>query len=351
MEVHQVLVAARHGDAITKEAVRLREELRRQGPSQIYSYHRVSNLPGILPLDEFTAETSECRILAHSSIGERPVHDFLTGRTEPVILRYHNITPPEFFERYDPEFAKLLRGGREELARLRPRVAKAIAVSAFNALDLKAAGYRETAVVPLVVDLDELRSASAAPQRFWLPPREAGPVVLFVGRIAPNKAQHRLLQAFHVLKTYHRQDSHLFLVGGKGTSGYSDAVHQYQHELGLPDVTFTGGISDAELAAAYRRADVLVCLSEHEGFCAPLVEAMAFEVPVVALDSTAVADTLGGAGLLLDRAAPELVAEAIRAVVEDRSLRDELVRRGTERVRQFEPALVARNLAAEVVAA
>jgi glycosyltransferase involved in cell wall biosynthesis len=351
MEVHQVLVAARHGDAITKEAVRLREELRRHGPSEIYSYHRVSNLPGILPLDEFEAETPGCRILAHSSIGERPVHDFLTSRTEPVILRYHNITPPQFFERYDPEFAKLLSRGREELTRLRPRVKKAIAVSAFNALDLKEAGYEKTAVVPLVVDLDELRSAGPPRERFWLPPREEGPVIVFVGRIAPNKGQHRLLQAFHVLKTYHRPDSHLFLVGGKGISGYSDAVHQYQRELGLADVTFTGGISDEELAAVYRRADVLVCLSEHEGFCAPLVEAMAFGVPVVALDSAAVADTLGGAGLLLDSAAPDLVAEAIREVLEDRPLRDELLRRGTERVQEFEPDLVARNLAAEVIAA
>lgn len=351
MEVHQVLVAAGLGDAITNEALRLQRELRALGPSEIFAYHRDPEISAVRSLEEFPEPVDHgARILvAHSSIGEKAVFDFLTNRPEPVVVRYHNITPAEFYEPYDPEFALLLRRGREELAALSGRAAKAIAVSEFNRSGLVAAGYERTSVVPLLMDLPQLIATEPA-REFWLPTEEEGPLLVFVGRIAPNKGHHRLVQAFHVLKTYLRQDAHMHLIGGRGVDAYTAALELYIRQLVLPDVALTGSVSMPELVAAYRRADIFICLSEHEGFCAPLVEAMSFDVPVIAWNRGAVADTVDGAGLLLDTASPELAAEAVNAVIADPALRSELVEGGRRRVAKLQPEIIARDLVNEILA-
>ncbi|MDP9325312.1 MAG: glycosyltransferase, partial [Candidatus Dormibacteraeota bacterium] len=186
-----------------------------------------------------------------------------------------------------------------------------------------------------------LRALQAAPAerptRIPPPRTEAEPVVLFVGRLAPNKGHVGLLQAFHVLKTYRHHDAHLWMPGGTSLPRYSWALEQYRRELGLNDAHFAGVVSTGGLANMYRRADVLLCLSEHEGFCVPLVEAMAFDVPIVALNRTAVPETLGGAGLLLDEDTPELVAEAVSNVITRPQLRDVLVERGRRRLHELRP--------------
>jgi glycosyltransferase involved in cell wall biosynthesis len=82
-------------------------------------------------------------------------------------------------------------------------------------------------------------------------------------------------------------------------------------ELGVEEVVFTGQVDDDELYAYYRLADVFLCLSEHEGFCVPLQEAMHFHLPVIAYDAGAVRETLRGGGLLLQDKSPDLVAELL----------------------------------------
>lgn len=350
-DVHQLLVAAGAGDAITNEALALRRELRRHGRSEIFAIHRDPQLPGILPLEAHAATpgAANAPLLFHVSIGEPAMAAFIESNRAPLVLRYHNITPPEFFEPYDPAFAGLLRRGRDELAGLRARSRGAIAVSEFNATELRDLGFPEVRVAPLVMNLDGLLGAgpSAADQK--LPAPDEGPVVMFVGRVAPNKNQHLLMQMFHVLKTYLVHDAFLFLVGGRAVPGYEAALERYARELSLPRLVNTETVAESELAALYRRADVFVTLSAHEGFCAPLVEAMAFGVPVVAWGSSAIPETAAGAALLLDGPAPELAAEAVRAVLTDGDLRARLVERGRARAAQLAPALTTPGLARQVM--
>jgi glycosyltransferase involved in cell wall biosynthesis len=92
-------------------------------------------------------------------------------------------------------------------------------------------------------------------------------------------------------------------------------------ELRVDEVVFTGQVDDEELYAYYRLADVFLCLSEHEGFCVPLQEAMHFNLPVVAFDAGAVRETLHGGGLLLRDKSPELVAELLDRVTHAGELR------------------------------
>ena len=102
------------------------------------------------------------------------------------------------------------------------------------------------------------------------------------------------------------------------TPSYAEAVFAFADELGLADAVRHGeGLTAAQLAAWYEDADVFVCLSEHEGFCIPLLEAMRAGTPIVAFDAGAVAETLGDAGILLPEARPATVAAAVDRVHRD----------------------------------
>jgi glycosyltransferase involved in cell wall biosynthesis len=113
----------------------------------------------------------------------------------------------------------------------------------------------------------------------------------------------------------------------------------------LPDrFWFTGQVPDDDLAAFYRWADVYVSLSEHEGFCVPLLEAMAADVPVLAYAAGAVPETLGGAGVLFEPKDLELAAEMLGTLVYDRPVRDRVIAGQRHRLQDFSPARIEASL-------
>lgn len=351
----QVLVSASPGDAVTNEAFALRPALRALGGSDIYARYYDPSLAGdVLPLEECgrrapagAAAAADDVLVVHGSIGEAAVASFLAGRPERLVLRYHNISPAASFRPYDAGFAALLDQGRAEIADLRPRVALTLADSAFNAADLEAMGYQDVRVSPLVVDPAGLRGLEPDPATaHHLATEVEGPVLLYVGQLLPHKRPDLLVQAFHVLVTYLDPDARLVLVGPARLPAYGNAVQHLVHELSLPGAWVTGPVSPEALAAFYRRADAFVTASEHEGFCVPLLEAMAFDLPVVARAAGAVPETAGDAAVLLPLdGGPELLAEAMYAVLHDDALRARLVERGAERLAHFAPERSAATFA------
>lgn len=345
---HQVLVSASPGDAVTNEALALRPVLRRLGESEIFARYYDPSLAGeVLPLDEYDRRApagaggaSDDVLVLHGSIGEPAVASFVAGRPERLVLRYHNISPSGPFVPYDPAFAALLDQGRAEIAALAPRVVLALADSTFNGTDLEAMGYGGVRVSPLVVDPSALCGLEPDPATaHHLATTVRGPVLLFVGQLLPHKRPDLLLQAFHVLATYLDPEAQLILVGPARLPGYRDAVQHLVHELSLPNAWITGAVTPEALAAFYRRADVFVTASEHEGFCVPVLEAMAFEVPVVARAAGAVPETVADAAVVLPvDGGPLLLAEAMRAAVHDEGLRVGLAARSRARLSHFDPA-------------
>jgi glycosyltransferase involved in cell wall biosynthesis len=340
-EIHQVLVSAGAGDAITNAALELRGRLLQLGPSDVFARHVDPALIGqVRWLSELAAPSRHQNadlIVYHASIGEPAVYSFLCDRPEPLALIYHNITPPEFFVRYDSGFASLLEAGRYEVAKLAERARVAVADSEFNAADLRSMGYRQVDVVPLRVDPARLRAVRSDPATESVMASLEGPVLLCVGQVLPHKRHDWLLAAYHALVTYGEPDTHLFMVGPARLAPFRQAVETFAAELRLRRARFTGPVSLEALVTYFRRADVFVTASEHEGFCVPLLEAMTFDLPVVARAHAAVPETLGGAGLLLDKAdSPLVAAEALSAVTSDRDLRQTLVDRGRERLAAFE---------------
>jgi glycosyltransferase involved in cell wall biosynthesis len=272
-------------------------------------------------------------LVYHVAIGSG-VADFVRDQSVPFVLDHHNITPAHFWAGWEPPVVAATAWARNQLAELAERATLGIGDSAYNEGELRDLGCVRTAVAPILLDLTELDGEVDAAEVERL--QHDGTVWLFVGRIAPNKAQHDLVNAFAVHRRVYDPNAVLRIVGGSSSDAYVEAIRRLISALDLDGaVELTGSVSPSVLAAHYRAADVFVCVSEHEGFCVPLLEAMHHSVPVVAYDSTAVGETLAGGGLVLPSKAPSVVAAAVDRVTGDAELRRGLVAAGTRRLGDF----------------
>jgi L-malate glycosyltransferase len=262
------------------------------------------------------------------------------------VLQYHNITPAHFFAPYDAGIFRLLALGRQDLATLAGHTDVALGDSEYNRRELDALGFQNTGVFPIALDLDRITQA---------PPRPALEAILddghhnflFVGRIAPNKKIEDHIRLAEHYKRYVDEGYRFIFVGR------TDVVPRYYNMVRalvseyrmLPDrFIFTGPVSDVDLATYYRMADVYVSLSEHEGFCVPLLEAMAADVPVLAYASTAVPDTLGGAGVQFAPKDLEWAAELLGELAFNDGLRARIVAGQRDRLKDFGDARIRRSL-------
>ena len=261
--------------------------------------------------------------------------DFVVGLPEPKALYFHNLTPPEYFDHFDPEIASGLRQARREIERVAAVSRVALAASEFNACELRALGLTDVVVVPPYPAPDQ----GVAPDPDLLATlRETklGIDLLFVGRLAPNKRQEQLIRLVAALRSGIDPDARLILVGGPGPLSYVRALHRLADSIAPGAVTFTGAVSDAALVAHYAAADVFVSASEHEGFGLPLVEAMHAGVPIVAYDAGAIGETLGGVGVLVRTTEPRTLAEVVAKVAHDATLRAAICARQVARADELE---------------
>ncbi|MGH9105404.1 MAG: glycosyltransferase [Acidimicrobiales bacterium] len=360
MRVDQYLPGFAPHDAIGNHTLQIRRVLREAGyDSDIWAEHILEPLgEEARPYLEDTRRDRDRVLLFHTSTSS-PMSAWLEARAgagERLIGDYHNITPGAFFARWEPHIATAMEAARQELAMLAPRVAMSFADSGYNEAELVELGYRSTRVCPLLVDLEEYhrRPDPAALDRLRRRRERpgAGAQWLFVGRVAPNKCQHDIVGAFAVYRRVFDPGARLTLVGGATSPGYLHAVERLAAQLGLGEsLEILGhGVPGGELLAHWATADVFVCLSEHEGFNVPALEAMELGVPVVAYAAAAVPETLGGAGVLLADKDPLTVAEAVDQACRPGPGRDRLVEAGKRRAAAFSLANTSKQLLAGVEA-
>lgn len=325
--IHQVLAALAYGDAIGNEAIAIQKCLRTLGvESEIFAEKVHPKMASFArPLSEYEAAASvETLCLFHFSIGSA-ASSLVYQRSEPLVCIYHNITPAEFFVPFHQHLAGLCHHGKRELEAFARRSVLGLGDSEFNRKELEAAGFTPTGVLPIVVDWSRYDEAPSQVMLQRLSGFE-GPTVLFVGRIVPNKKVEDVLTSFAAYQRHHRPDSRLVLVGDTtGHERYLRRLLELTRSLRLRNVIFTGQVLQADLIAAYRSAQAFLCLSEHEGFCVPLLEAMRFSLPVVAYDAAAVSETMDGGGVLLDDKDPRVVAEALDMVLTDDGFRQRVL--------------------------
>lgn len=333
--LHQFLTGATAGDAITNQALIMRDWLHDLGfHSNLYAQHiHESMRDEVQPLTAYRRSRGETQAIYHHSIGSE-VAPFLQQHGPRLILIHHNVTPAHFFTHVNPAWARRARLGGDQLRVLCPHVDLALADSAFNELELLDAGYKTTGVLPIVLDTEQYNlpdNDSLARQLQEM----VGPILLFVGRLAPNKKQEDLVK---LLYCYHRfrPSAHLVLVGDRWDMGYDGWVERLAHNLGLADaVTLTGKVSQQDMVTYYRHADLYVSMSEHEGFGKPLVESMYLGLPILAYAATSVPYTLGAAGVKFHEKKFEHLAELADILIEDDALRTRIVTAQQQKVQEY----------------
>jgi glycosyltransferase involved in cell wall biosynthesis len=332
--LHQFIVGASPGDAITDQALLIRRWLREMGfVSDLYAYHIHEAMEGeVRPSANLRSGNEGNWVIAHHSIGS-PAVDQLLARQFQTILIYHNITPPEFFALVDPAWANYMKLGHEQLRQFPPQTRLALADSPYNELDLQQLPFDPTGVLPIT--LDETLYQTPSNQKLVDELNGRGPLLLFVGRISPNKRQEDLIKLLY----YYRRiepEAQLILVGDRWQVGYDRWLEGMAHSLGLAGaVTLTGRVSQADMVTYYRTADLYVSMSEHEGFGKPLIESMYLGLPILAYCSTAVPYTLGDAGIMFNQKHHEGLAELVDLLIKDTNLKNRLIQKQRERVKQF----------------
>lgn len=345
MRVDQVLCAAGPVDGVTGQALAYRRVLRSWGWQG--SDHAPVQAPGmpdgtIRPLHALSPSRADAIIVHYS--GHAAGLERVLERAPRALLVSHNITPAHYFWAAEPVEAVHCQLARAQLAELAGRATAVAAVSQFNARELRELSGREATVIPVLFDRRGLPGGAGAL------PDHAPPVILFVGRLTPHKRQDLVIRAFARWRDRARRpEARLVLVGTPLSPEHLATLSRLAEGLAPGAVTFASGLSAAQLWERYRSAGAFVCLSEHEGFCIPLLEALHFGLPVIARDAGAVGEVLGDAGVLVgDGDGVATVAELIRIVLADAELRAELAERGERRLREFDHDEVADRLRAQL---
>ena len=337
MIVNQWIPAAHRGDAVGDNARSLRDLFRDWGlEADVFALTIDDDMRDeVRPWSDPDARDGDVTIL-HYAVPS-PMSAALTTLPGARVLCSHNVTPPHFFAPYDAGITAMAAAGRRELASLVGKVDLATGVSEFNRRALEALGFTRTAVLPLIVNTARLTAAPARPALEMLL-QDGLSNVLFVGRIAPNKKIEDHVRLAETFKRYVDSQYRFIFVGREfAVPRYYETIRALIAEYRmLPDrFWFTGPVPDVELAAYYRNAHAYVSLSEHEGFCAPLVEAMAMDVPILAYAEAAVPETLGGAGVSFAPKDLEVAAELLGALIYDEPFRAGVIRGQRERRAAF----------------
>jgi glycosyltransferase involved in cell wall biosynthesis len=337
MRIDQWLPAFHRGDAIGDEARYLRHFFRQQGfDSEIYCLDRDEGLEEESRLfREFRPGGREDIVILHYALPSPLSYELIRLSSRRVII-HHNVTSPEFFEGFSEEMVRIARLGKRELGQLAPFIDLGLADSEFNRLELESLGFRRTAVLPLFIDFERYqRPANPFLRKIY---RDGRTNILFVGRVVPNKKIEDLIKVTFYFKKYISPLVRLIVVG-KTTSlpKYFDCLIKLVDDFYLQpeEVLFTGHVPDEDLYAYYQVADVFLSLSEHEGFCLPLLESMIFNLPVIAYAAGAVASTLDGAGILLKQKKVAEIAELVALLSQDEKLRSKIICGQRERLERF----------------
>ncbi len=347
MRIVQVLTTLAYGDAIGNDVLAMKKAFQHMGyTTEILAEHIDGRLPEgtAKPINRLDFLEEKDVVIYHYSTGTELNYKVANTKARLVVC-YHNITPPKFFHGYSLEAEKSCEEGLKAGKYLAEKAEFCWADSEFNKQDLIEMGFKmDIKVLPILIPFEDYNKE---PRREVIRKYSGDGMVnvLFTGRVAPNKKHEDIIKTFYYYKKYVNEKSRLFLVGGYAEKDrYYQKLQRYVRELGVQDVIFTGHIKFDEILAYYQLADVFLCMSEHEGFCVPLVEAMQFQVPVVAYESTAVPDTLAEGGLLLDEKDPMYAALAIDRVVTDRALVNHIREKQRERLNDFSYDVIYKQL-------
>jgi len=337
VQIHQILPDISYGDAISNNVLEIKKILKSWGyESEIYAQRIHPKLAYTAKnYTEYEKNSSHENILIfHFSIGS-DTSKFVKTLPDKKILIYHNITPYNYFLGVNDTLVRLSRNGRKELAEYSDITDLALGDSEYNRKELAELGFKNTGVLPIIVDFEKY---DQEPDKKVLNKfADDYTNFIFVGRLSTNKKQEDVIKVFYYYNKCINQKSRLFLVGSyEGTERYCVQLKELIKRLNLENVYITGKVNFKELLAYYKLADVFISMSEHEGFCVPLIEAMYFKTPIIAYNSTAIPYTLDGSGVLVNKKIYEEIAELAQILIEDKQLRERVIKKELGRLKHFD---------------
>ena len=281
-------------------------------------------------------------VLYHVALSVDPLICYLKCRK---IMVFHNITDPELLLGSGvKQMRELCSAGLYSIQGTAEYFERAIVFSQYSQLVLLKSGWEQSKInnIPIIVRLEKM---SAEIDKDILERYKDDKVnILFTGRVFPNKKQESLIYTFKEYHEKYNKKSRLLIVGNHSNMAYFDALKRVVTELGLEEkVVFTGRVSLSEYVTYYQVADVFLCMSEHEGFCIPLVEAMHFDIPIIALNRTAIPDTLAGSGVLLKQKDFKEFAYEINKIMEDEKYRNGILEKQKNRMNELQPAILEKQ--------
>ncbi len=282
-------------------------------------------------------------MIYHHSIGSDIV-DYVKKVNGKKVLIYHNITPAHYFWDVNKELANLLDLGRRQLAEMSETFDLCLADSEYNMEELEQLNYSNCKISPFLIDYSQysLPANEALLSKY----KDDGYTnLLFVGKIAPHKGQGNLIKAFNYYNKFINEKSRLFLVGNsRGSGNYLMDIKKIAKDNSLDNIIIDDHVSQNKLISYYKLADLFICLSQHEGFCVPLIEGMFFKVPIMAYKSTAVPWTLNDSSLVFDTRNYLEIAELINYTVKNDSLRNDIINNQLVRLKDFELPSTSKKL-------
>lgn len=330
MQIHQVLVTASLNDEVGELSLDLQLLLSQIASSEIYAHYWQPDLASrVKSLEDLRSKLGSSKdiLIYHVTIGDAQIIDLLDKRPEKIAIIYHNIVPSHFFRPFDPVFAKALDLGKDQVKYLAPRVYGVLTGSNYNAQELLEYGYRDIVVAPPLMSLEKMLNATDEPTANHLRiVSQKSPIILSVGQLLPHKRPDFLIEAFNILTTNIIPQAQLIMVGEGKLFQYKQAIEELISQTNLENTWIAGQVGLGQLAEFYRGADLVAIASEHEGFCLPLIEAMAFEKPILARDYAAIPETLGQGGIVMPKGSTAAeFGEAMAMLLEDKSLSNKVV--------------------------
>lgn len=342
----QIVSSLNFGDAVGNDVMAIQNYLRKDGfVTGIFTNNIHVKIPkGTAYLIDKLPELRKDDLVLYHFASEDPLAELIKKVPCEVVLRYHNVTPPHFFKGFDAGAEQNTRRGLLQIKELAPYIDYGMVVSEFNKNDLKNMGYScPIDVAPILIQFDDYKKTPSA--KVVNQYSDGRTNVVFVGRMAPNKKIEDVISAFAVYKEKYDNTARLFLVGNYNEEDkYYKYLRKHIAKLKVENVIFPGHIPFDEILGYYTIANIFLCMSEHEGFCVPLAEAMFFKVPIVAYSSSAIPSTLNGSGVLLEDKDFNHVAKAMHDVMTDEILRNEVLAKEEERLKDFDNARIGKEI-------
>lgn len=343
MKIIQVLPCLNKGDAVGNDCRAIHKLLQDKGyTSVIYSDIIQDKNEGIaIHIDDWVEPEKDDVIIYHLSVGWRHIDLIEKAKCKKMFI-YHNVTPPMFYEEYDRISYLACIEGLDDVILLRNSFDYGICDSDFNRSDLIKYGYKcPMDVVPILIPFEDYkRKADEGIINKYK--NSEGTKILFTGRVVPNKKQEDVIRIFYLYKKYFDEKAKLFIVGSfNENSEYCKRLANYKNALELEDVIFTKHISFEEILGYYEVSDLFLCMSEHEGFCVPLVESMLFDLPVLAYDAGAIKETLGNSGIVFSDKNYLEIAAFIDYLMKDENLKKSILEEQRKRLKDFDTNIVS----------